>query len=80
MNKLIVLDLDGTALDYDMKISPELIEQIGEIKEKNRVIIATGRSVSDAFRYYEQLKLDTYLICYNGGFILNPIKKHIIKE
>ena len=35
MNKLIVLDLDGTALDYDMKISPELIEQIGEIKEKN---------------------------------------------
>lgn len=80
MNKLIVLDLDGTALDYDMKISPELIEQIGEIKEKNRVIIATGRSVSDAFRYYEQLKLDTYLICYNGGFIWNPIKKHIIKE
>ena len=36
MNKLIVLDLDRTVLDNNMKISPELIEQIGEIKEKNR--------------------------------------------
>jgi Cof subfamily protein (haloacid dehalogenase superfamily) len=36
------------------------------------VYIATGRSVSDAYRYYKEFNLKNDIICHNGGLVYNP--------
>ena len=74
---MIVFDLDGTILDNDLKISHNLIEICCDLKITTKIVIATGRSVSDAIQYYRILDLDTYLICYNGAFIWHPLTKKV---
>lgn len=71
--KMLVIDLDGTAIDSNYIISSNMINLIKELRENNvYVLIATGRSVSDSYRYYKLLDLDTELVTYNGGFVWNP--------
>lgn len=46
--QLISLDMDGTLLDNDLKISNENIEEIHQAVLQNKyVVIATGRSLSE---------------------------------
>jgi hypothetical protein len=70
--KVLVLDLDGTAITNDYVLTEELIGLCNELEKKMDIIIATGRSVSDGFRYYKKLNLSNYMICYNGAYIWNP--------
>lgn len=77
---MIVFDLDGTILDNDLKISHNLIEICCDLKITTKIVIATGRSVSDAIQYYRILDLDTYLICYNGAFIWHPLTKKVYQN
>lgn len=77
---MVVFDLDGTILDNDLKVSNNLVKVCNELKKKNPIVIATGRSVSDAIQYYRVLNLDTYLICYNGAFIWHPLTNNIYKN
>lgn len=76
----IFFDLDGTALDSQLHVTPELYSDIQKLKTHNYVSIATGRSVSDAYRYYKKLGLSSYIICYNGAFVWNPRSNHILYE
>lgn len=77
---MVVFDLDGTILDDDLKVSDNLVKICSELKKKTPILIATGRSVSDAIQYYRLLNLDTYLICYNGAFIWHPLTNNIYKN
>ena len=72
MRKMLVLDIDGTCITDNYCLSDRLQQTISLICEKHLVCIATGRSVSDVFSYYKALKLDTELICNNGGLVYNP--------
>ena len=73
MRKMLVLDIDGTCITDDYCLTRKLQQAICSINNEHMVCIATGRSVSDAFSYYKILKLDTELVCNNGGLIYNPI-------
>lgn len=72
MNKMLVLDLDGTSITNSYSLSKELEELLKDLKKRMRICIVTGRSASDAYRYYQQLQLHDYIICNNGAYIWNP--------
>ena len=77
MKKMLVFDLDGTILNDSYNVSMELIQFIREISKEHLVYIATGRSISDAYRYYKELNLENDIICNNGGLIYNPRKRYL---
>lgn len=70
---LIVLDLDGTLLNQDSKISSSSFKYLQElISYGNKIVLASGRSDSNLLKFYNKLKLDTPLISYNGSKISFP--------
>lgn len=75
MNKqhLIALDLDGTLLTNDKKISAQNKRMINRlINQGHIVLIATGRSHRMSIMYYDELNLNTPLINSNGALIHHP--------
>lgn len=73
---LIALDLDGTLLKDDKTISNESIEIVQRLKsEGHQVCISTGRPYRSSAIYYEQLKLDSPIVNFNGAFVHHPQDK-----
>ncbi|XIF20238.1 MAG: HAD family phosphatase [Acetilactobacillus jinshanensis] len=71
--KLIILDLDGTTLNSESKITPPTRKIVHEAaKQGNIVSIITGRPYRIAKPFYQQLGLKTPIICFNGGLGLIP--------
>ncbi len=67
---LIVLDLDGTTLDANQKISLTCEKTIKELSSLgHKVILASGRPLRTIIDYYNQLGLNTPIIAYNGGAV-----------
>ena len=67
--KMLVLDLDGTALNDNKKIVPENVKAIQELKKKNPdvlICIATGRGFHQALRFAREIDAEV-LITDNGG-------------
>lgn len=70
---LIALDLDGTLLTDDRRITlytKTIISKL--VKLGHIVVIATGRSKRMSILYYDQLGLNTPLINSNGAVIHHP--------
>lgn len=70
---LIALDLDGTLLTDNKKISPfnkKIIQQLME--EGHIVVIATGRPHRASIMYYHELGLNTPMVNFNGALIHHP--------
>lgn len=71
--ELIAIDLDGTLLNPDHKISPAVKKALHEAKEKGiKIVICTGRPFPGATAFLEELGLeddDDYVITYNGGLV-----------
>ncbi|MBY5033564.1 Cof-type HAD-IIB family hydrolase [Streptococcus gallolyticus] len=74
--KLIALDLDGTLLNNQSQLSDYTIETIQKVQQAGHtVLIATGRPYRMAYQFYQQLKLDTPMINFNGSLVHIPEKK-----
>ncbi len=74
--KMIALDLDGTLLNSESKLSDFTIDTIKKISALgHKVIITTGRPYRMAHTYYKQLELDTPMINFNGSLTHLPEKK-----
>lgn len=70
---LIAIDLDGTLLKDNRRISTYSKTVIQKLIEKgHHVVIATGRSNRMSILYYDELKLTTPLINSNGAVIHHP--------
>ena len=69
MYKVLALDLDGTVLQDDHTIHPEVKKAIQEVKQYCHVVIVTGRHHTAARPYYYELGLDTPIICCNGTYV-----------
>jgi len=84
MIKAIMLDLDGTLLSSDHRISDIDKEVLKKLKEKGiKIFLATGRSYDSMKKYHEELNLTTPAICYNGAKIIYPNevqKEYPVKE
>ena len=70
--KLLLLDLDGTLIGRDERISPRVADAVRRVSERVLVSIATGREIEDVLRFARQLRLTAPQICDNGALILDP--------
>ena len=85
MNKMIVLDLDGTLLKDDKTVSKETINILLKFKSAgNEILFATARPPRDAYKYVPAELRDNPIICYNGACITNGreivYRKEITKQ
>lgn len=77
--KTIFVDLDGTLLNKDRKISERNLDAIKRTKSLGyEIIISTGRGVSNSLEYADQIDSD-YLM-YSNGNIYDFKNKKIIYE
>ena len=71
--KLIVTDLDGTALQNWETLDPKTKNALMAAKEEGHiVVIATGRPARASLHFYKELGLDTPIINFNGAYIHHP--------
>lgn len=82
--KMIVLDLDGTLLTKDKKISPKTKQALIDIQKKGKkVVLASGRPFPGMEKYSQELQLDVYggyVLSFNGVQILDCKSGKIISE
>lgn len=72
-NLLIALDLDGTLLNNEQKISPNTKKYLMDLASKGaKIVFASGRAKRALINYYNEMKLDTPIICYNGAKVFSP--------
>ena len=71
--KALVLDLDGTLIGPDERISPRVAEAVKEVAQKIGVSIATGRETGDVLKYAGELGLTWPQISDNGAMIIDPV-------
>lgn len=81
MIKAVALDLDGTLLTDDKKIS-EVNKQILKDLEKKgvKILLVTGRTYISAKPYAEELGIGDFLIVYNGAKVVNYKNDKILFE
>ncbi len=73
---LIVLDLDGTLLTDNQKISELTKNTLFKAKEAgHQVMIATGRPFRASQLYYNELMLTTPIVNFNGALVHHPKNK-----
>lgn len=76
--KLIALDMDGTLLTSEEKVTERTRKAIKQAMDKDvHVVISTGRWLSSCYPYAESLELDSYLVTSNGGEIWTMEKELI---
>ena len=72
------LDLDGTIIGPDERITPAVKDAIGRLATRIPVFIATGREPQDVFEYARQLGLTGPQLSDGGAAILDPVAgRHI---
>jgi Cof subfamily protein (haloacid dehalogenase superfamily) len=70
---LIALDLDGTLLNNHKNISKSTVRYLKKLKLSHYIVLATGRPFRSFKKYYDQLELNTPMVCYNGAFVTHPL-------
>lgn len=77
--RLIVLDVDGTLVDRERRISPDTLGALEAAKASGvRVTLATGRMLASALPYARKIRADAPLILYNGARIQDPANGAIL--
>lgn len=68
--KLIAIDMDGTLVNRQLKVTKENSKIISQaVKDGHHIVIATGRSYDEARHTLEDAELHLPLICVNGAEI-----------
>ena len=84
MIKLIALDLDGTLLNPDKKISEANKLAIHRAREAGvKIVLCTGRPLMGIKAYVDELDLlqaEDYSITYNGGLVQKNKTSEIIPK
>ncbi|WP_297633389.1 sugar-phosphatase [uncultured Clostridium sp.] len=82
MYKLIALDMDGTLLNSEKKISERTKEAIKKAREKGvYVVLASGRPIDGLLKYLTELDLisdDDYVLSYNGCLVQKSKSRDVI--
>ena len=84
--KLLAVDMDGTVLNSQKKISPRTKSALDElIKRGIYVVVSTGRNLAELTDYRDDFKSMHYGIVISGGMIYDffydkPVKVHAVDE
>jgi Cof subfamily protein (haloacid dehalogenase superfamily) len=70
--KLVAIDLDGTLLDSNKKVSEQTVRGL-QCLMGAKVVIASARPPRSVRHIYRQLGLDTWQINYNGALIWDEV-------
>jgi Cof subfamily protein (haloacid dehalogenase superfamily) len=84
MYKLIALDMDGTLLTTEKKISEKTKVAIKAAEAKGvKIVLASGRpllGINKSLEELELLKDDDYVLSFNGGLVQNTKTKEIVSK
>ncbi len=81
MIKLVCVDLDGTLLDSEKRVSQHNIEAIKRVTELGvHVTIFTGRSFGSAAHYVRELGIRIPAVFQNGALIIDPVSMKIYRR
>jgi len=70
---LIAIDLDGTLLTDDKKITPKTRDYLNKLHNNGHlIVIATGRPYRAALGFQQQLGVEGPLVTYNGSLTSHP--------
>ena len=83
--RLLAVDLDGTALDDDKKLSPETLDAFGKLMENGIYLcISSGRCWPGISKYAQQVRPNAPVISCNGALLLSPsgevLQKTVLDE
>jgi Cof subfamily protein (haloacid dehalogenase superfamily) len=67
--RVVVLDLDGTAIDYAQQLHPRVRDAVRALATRIPVIVATGRMYRSALYWAEELQVVEPLVCYQGAMV-----------
>lgn len=77
--KAVFIDIDGTTLNDDEKITEKTKNAIHECRKKGiRIIIASGRSTNATLKLQEEFNTSPYLISSNGAAAFDVVQKQEI--
>lgn len=84
MYKLIALDIDGTLVNDEKKITERTKSAIKAARERGvTVVLATGRPIDGIIRYLEELDMFTendYALSYNGALVLKSKDREVVSK
>jgi hypothetical protein len=76
---LLALDLDGTLLDSQRRLSDDVAQSIASARKRGvRVVLCSGRMVCSVEPFWRQLGLDSPIIGYNGAYVRHPATGEVI--
>ena len=79
MYKILALDMDGTLLNSQKKISPKTAAAISELSRRGvYVVLSTGRGVAELADYKDELKFMHYGITSSGGAVYDFFNKKAV--
>ena len=79
--KLIAADIDGTLLDSNKNLSPDLFDLIKKLKEKDvKFAIASGRQYFNLLDNFKDVKEDLVYISDNGSIVYDNNGKSIYTD
>lgn len=83
--ELIAIDIDGTLVNSKKEITPKVKATIKKAQDEGkRIVICTGRPLSGAQRYLDELGLNNddneYVISFNGAVVESTSGKVIFKK
>ncbi len=76
--KALIIDLDGTLIGPDERISARVADAVREAAARIGVSIATGRETGDVLKYGKELGLTWPQISDNGAMIIDPSSGEIL--
>lgn len=84
MYKLIALDMDGTLLNEDKKVTKANYDAIQMAKQKGKkVVLATGRPLLGVKSFLKELNLisgEDYVVAFNGALVQNTKTGEVISK
>jgi hydroxymethylpyrimidine pyrophosphatase-like HAD family hydrolase len=77
--RLLALDLDGTLLDAHAELPPENIDAVRRAREAGmRVVVCTGRGLSECRRYLRALGQTDPVIVAGGAITADPVSSRTL--
>ncbi|MGY4707671.1 Cof-type HAD-IIB family hydrolase [Candidatus Bipolaricaulota sp. J31] len=77
---LLVLDLDGTILGDDHRLSPDVYVALGRLSPRFWIAIATGRSLASATPFVLTMGITLPVILYNGAVVYDIFAGAALRE
>lgn len=75
--RVLAFDMDGTLLNEKKRICFKTKHYLRKLsREGHYIILSSGRPSRALYKYYNQLRLKTPMLCYNGAYVFNPHDKN----